>query len=54
MGEPLEPLFEEEKDLSEAKVRRNQRGGKEGGISFGPDTHSSFFFFFSPFDTWKL
>ena len=31
MGEPLEPLFQEEKDLSEAKVRKRQRGGREGG-----------------------
>ena len=26
MGEPLEPLFQDERDLSEAKV-----GGREGG-----------------------
>jgi len=52
MGEPLEPLFQEEKDLSEAKVMKKTKR-REGGISFGPDTHSSFFFF-SPFNTWKL
>jgi len=34
MGEPLEPLFQDEKDLSEAKVG-GREGGREGGRVFG-------------------